>query len=760
MLRRHVAATTASAVLLSGIAVFAPSGGTPANAASGDVVHSTTFSSPCPTSRSVGVAFDGTYLWYSCTFGGPDLFRADALTGAFAGSWNIAGGLGAITYDADDNAIWAGWDTALKTVPAGDVTYIPLDSTQSVVTAGVTVKFNVGKYATNGLVDGIAYDAQDKALYISPDQSTSIDRFTTSGTFLDARKWVGTEVPGLCFNSGLAIGSEQLFEGAAGCQEIYIANRVGNSLAGQFSTGTSGRTEGLACDSKTFFPKDVAWAVRNGGDGAVAYEIPATSCGIGGRDVGPLADAYTVSATVTRVPDTPVLTLAAVADARTNADEVDNAVENVTLPNGLGAVAVGANTSYVSNPFDGTAKAMSRVAAVTLNIPAVPGVSPSPCQIEADGIVVGATMSGAAGGPYTTAVDPATSIASLTVCGRTTRVSTAPALIVLPNGLGTLSVFAPITDGDGTSRAELEVDALHLHLTIGTKTTDVYVGSAYVGAANDAQLTPRPVTSPALFQDVPSAVPGEAVFTASGTWTVPAGVTEIALTVAGAAGSATQSFEGTLTPGGSGAVVHSTLSVTPGQTLGIVVGNTAGTGGGGAGGSPYVANGGGFSAVCTGPAGSCGYAVIAAGGGGAGAGWPGGVGGPGGEVGVAGAPDDGCSVDPTPAVSCVGGGGGGTASAGGAGGAPDASACSTAGQAGGPYQGGSGGARGGGGGGGGYYGGGGGASDDCGVAFVLLFPVLWGAGGGGGGSSFAPPGSQFSTGGNPSNGFVAITPLS
>jgi len=108
------------------------------------------------------------------------------------------------------------------------------------------------------------------------------------------------------------------------------------------------------------------------------------------------------------------------------------------------------------------------------------------------------TGSGAAG-PYSTAVDPTTGIASLTVCGRVVHPSIAPAVIVLPNGMGTVWTFQQIANGDGTDLAELEVDALHLHLTVAGATTDIVVGSAYVGhATNGGSLTPRPTTSTGL----------------------------------------------------------------------------------------------------------------------------------------------------------------------------------------------------------------------------------------------------------------------
>lgn len=498
--KRFAATVAVAAVMAALVAGLGPVGTKSARAATGDPVHVTTFASPCPSGTGLGVAYDGTYLWYSCAYVGTDLFRADPVTGADEGSWTIDGGLGAIAYDAVHNAIWAGWDSAHT---LGDVTYIPLDSTQSVITSGVTVKFNVTPHVVSALDDGIAYDAANDSVYVSPDTSTTIYRYSTSGTLLDSVPWAGNE----CYNSGLAVGAEQLYEGADGCTEVFVANRAGNSLSGKFPTNV-GRTEGLACDPKTFYPKDVLWAVGNQGQEAAAYEIPAASCGIGGRDVSPIADAYTVYAATSDASGNPIAAVNAVADARTNAGQVTDNVADVPLPGGLGEVTVGANSASVSEPFDGTASATARISSVTIDLPAVPPANPGPCRIQADGIVVGAAMTASgAGGPYTTAVGPETSIASLDVCGRTTRVSVAPAVISLPNGLGTLATFASIADGDGTTLAEREVDALRLHLTIGGTTTDIVVGSAYVGYANNANLTPRPPTSPAVVPNPSVTVP-------------------------------------------------------------------------------------------------------------------------------------------------------------------------------------------------------------------------------------------------------------
>ncbi|KQW53080.1 hypothetical protein ASC77_01915 [Nocardioides sp. Root1257] len=223
------------------------------------------------------------------------------------------------------------------------------------------------------------------------------------------------------------------------------------------------------------------------------------------------------------------------------------------------------------------------------------------------------------------------------------------------------------------------------------------------------------------------------------TFTVPEGVSAVQVKAVGAAGG-----DAGGSPGGRGAEVTGTLAVTTGQTLYLWVGGQGGSSGlsgargwngGGRGGQSDTAGGGGGGAsdVRTCPAAVQGCdsissrVLVAAGGGGAGAG--GTI--PGGDAGQAGS-------SPSGPRGTAGGGGAGTASAGGAGGvaAPsDSSEYAGYGEAGTLTTGGDsiriGGYisyAGGGGGGGGVYGGGGGA--------LLRFY----GGGGGGGSSLVPAG--------------------
>jgi hypothetical protein len=177
-------------------------------------------------------------------------------------------------------------------------------------------------------------------------------------------------------------------------------------------------------------------------------------------------------------------------------------------------------------------------------------------------------------------------------------------------------------------------------------------------------------------------------------WTAPAGVYSVTVELYGGNGgkdSATANF-------GKGGYVSGTMSVTPGYTYTLVVGQAGGNewpiyGNGGKGFSTN--NGGGMSLIAD-VDNEILFAVAGGGGGGAGAYFGGDGGGPVGQTPSYGDGEDGTA--PT----------GGTNSAGGAGGT---FVGSRSGQDGGQFSGGNCGENGGGGGGSGYYGGGGGASD-------------------------------------------------
>lgn len=247
----------------------------PAEAANGDLVGTVHFSASCASGIGVGIAYDGSSLWYSCASSSTDLYRADPTTGVVSASYNIAGGLGALAYDATRNAIWAG--------PSGGSDYrlIQLDAGKNVVSNAVQFS------GPGGLDDGLAYDGTNDTLYISPDGSTTIYHVTTTGAPLGNSAWAGNA----CYNSGLALGGTLLYEGSDGCSHVWVADK--SNPAGpavfDFNTAVAGdpnfRDEDLECDPNTFAAsgKQVMWSVEAYEPRrASAFEIPTGSCGFGG----------------------------------------------------------------------------------------------------------------------------------------------------------------------------------------------------------------------------------------------------------------------------------------------------------------------------------------------------------------------------------------------------------------------------------------------------------------------------------------------
>ena len=267
--RRWIPATVAAALLVMTVSLVRPQTVTAAN---GALVHETSFAQSCASGIGVGIAFDGKHLWYSCYKSSPDLYEADPLTGAIVGSFDVAGGLGALAWDGNRKKIWAGWGGGAGS--DGDVRLI--DPT----TVTASVQFNATGVVSIDLDDGLAYDAQDDSLYVSPDTATTINHFSTSGSNLGSFPWSGSG----CYNSGLAIGGALLFEGSDGCNHVWVVQRAGHTPAFDFATGADGvRDEDLECDSVTFSPRTVMWSMEAYEPRrAIAFEIPPGSCGTGG----------------------------------------------------------------------------------------------------------------------------------------------------------------------------------------------------------------------------------------------------------------------------------------------------------------------------------------------------------------------------------------------------------------------------------------------------------------------------------------------
>jgi hypothetical protein len=260
---------------------------TVAPAAQGDLVGQVRFDQPCPSGIGVGIAFDGDNLWYSCYNSNPDLYKADPITGHVTATYNIAGGLGALAFDRVRQIMWAGWGRG--GLSGGNIYKIQIDRATKTVTSSA-VAFNANDTYINTIDDGLAYDHEDNTLYISGDVSTVVHHYAVTGAHLSDGPngtgdfaWAGSG----CYNSGLAIGGDLLYEGSDGCVHIWVVNkRSPTTRAFDFSSpGT--RDEDLECDPETFagVGKHVMWSKDAYTPFAYAFEIPFGSCGFGGLEI-------------------------------------------------------------------------------------------------------------------------------------------------------------------------------------------------------------------------------------------------------------------------------------------------------------------------------------------------------------------------------------------------------------------------------------------------------------------------------------------
>jgi hypothetical protein len=126
---------------------------------------------------------------------------------------------------------------------------------------------------------------------VSYDCSTRIFKYdATTGAFLGSFPWSGTG----CYNSGVAIGGDLLFQGSDGCSHVWVIKKDTLTPSFDFTTIVAGdpnfRDESLTCDPFTFrstLGKQVMWSKEAYSPmRAHAFEVPTNTCGSGGLPAG------------------------------------------------------------------------------------------------------------------------------------------------------------------------------------------------------------------------------------------------------------------------------------------------------------------------------------------------------------------------------------------------------------------------------------------------------------------------------------------
>lgn len=274
-----------SAVVLA--VVLAMTVGATAHAATGDLLRTFNAANPEGCGTNVGVAFDGHSLLVSCVddfgTGHTNIDYISPADGSLDHSLQVNGhnGLAAISYDATRNQIWACDAPSGNNPASGTQVYLVNPADGSSVS-----KFAVA--AGDGCWDGLAFDAADDSIYTSADQSPNVFHYTSSGTLIHEYTGVDALLGGRG-DSGIAVGGSQLFlatpqtDASNPQPSIYTVPK-------DFSTSTkladeNLHLEGMACDPVTFAPKAAVWVISAFSRELDAYEIPAGSCGVGGRGV-------------------------------------------------------------------------------------------------------------------------------------------------------------------------------------------------------------------------------------------------------------------------------------------------------------------------------------------------------------------------------------------------------------------------------------------------------------------------------------------
>ena len=360
-----------------------------------------------------------------------------------------------------------------------------------------------------------------------------------------------------------------------------------------------------------------------------------------------VAGAATFVSNITQTAGTTILTGLSVNTISTN--QVNSA--------NISTIMFGASTAYITNLFVGT-EDFGSVLTANSNIRQIAGTT---------------TLAG---------------LSVNTISTNSIIVNTISSASISTINLTANNLIIPYSTLNASTYFQLRTSSSQTFFGTYGSNAQIYMGDILAANGNITTTNPLllmeslPITSSSVTQNFTTP-------TSSGSFTVPAGVTSLTVTLNGAGGG--NGYFGA--NGGSGGTVTGTLAVTPGQELTIVVGQAGSTGGsatiggGGAQGNSYASSGGGRSAIRL-----SGSDIVAAGGGG-GSGSAGSV-----HGGAGGGGTNTSGAAGTNGNSAIGGGGG-TTSAGG-----------TGGQSAGNGSLGTGGNGGGGGGGGGYYGGGGGGT--------------------------------------------------
>ena len=229
----------------------------------------------------VGVAFDGTDVWWVDSSDTFNLKRCNAVTGVAGTPLAVVGmadPLSTISYDGTRNLFWA------ATMNLGgnmrDIYQIAPDGTATYI-------FTSNFPAIGTFTDGLAYDGEDDSLWLSGDVDDEIYHYATDGTLIAGPILIPKDPNNSCGNSGIAAGTGILYLGFNGCNIIQKHNKADLSLISSFVLNGAMRVEDLECDNITFAGQgiDVIWSKDFGDTDLIAFEVPQGTCPTGGGGI-------------------------------------------------------------------------------------------------------------------------------------------------------------------------------------------------------------------------------------------------------------------------------------------------------------------------------------------------------------------------------------------------------------------------------------------------------------------------------------------
>jgi hypothetical protein len=176
-------------------------------------------------------------------------------------------GWGALALRPDRGDLIACANNAANDVPHG-VYRVDVGS------GATTFMFNAA--AGLDLCDGIAWDVIDDSVFVSPDISDRIFRYSETGTALGT-----VNAPAGCPNSGIAVSGQNLFAACNGVLRIHQLDKTNGNVFTSFDSAGQ-RTEDLECDPVSFPGVSAMWSKDAFTPTVYAFEIPAGTCGFGG----------------------------------------------------------------------------------------------------------------------------------------------------------------------------------------------------------------------------------------------------------------------------------------------------------------------------------------------------------------------------------------------------------------------------------------------------------------------------------------------